>query len=149
VIDKNDETAFPVPIGQTGDDRCGMSLRDWFAGKAMEAKLISGDWGNYDESASDCYDIADAMMEARKAKDNAEAKNDSEDWKVKRIEFLRIVDWASSNGLDNMRACKSLARGGLDALDKIKPEALSEIKNCGVKTVEIIMDWKARKEAKQ
>jgi hypothetical protein len=71
MLDRNDETAFPVPIGQTGEDRCGMSLRDWFAGKAMEAKLISGDWhhGCDGQSASECYDIAASMMEAR-----AEAK---------------------------------------------------------------------------
>jgi hypothetical protein len=68
MINKNDETAFPVPIGQTGEDRCGMSLRDWFAGMAMEAKLISGDYmpGRKLESAIDCYDMADAMMKARK-----------------------------------------------------------------------------------
>jgi hypothetical protein len=120
-----------------------MSLRDWFAGKAMEAKLISGDWhhGCDGQSASECYDMAASMMEARKAKDNAE------DWKAKRTEFSRIVNWAWSNGLDNMRACKSLARGGLDSFDKITLNALSEVKNCGAKTAEIIMDWKARKEA--
>jgi len=68
LIDKNDETAFPVPIGQTGEDRCGMSLRDWFAGKAMEAKLISGDWNHFSSTTSpiECYQISDAMMEARK-----------------------------------------------------------------------------------
>ena len=66
MLDRNEETAFPVPIGQTTENHWGMSLRDWLAGKAMEAKLISGDWGNYDESSSDCYDISDAMMEARK-----------------------------------------------------------------------------------
>jgi hypothetical protein len=68
VLDKNDETAFPVQIGQTGEDRCGMSLRDWFAGKAMEAKLISGDYmpGRKLEGAIDCYKWSDAMMEARK-----------------------------------------------------------------------------------
>jgi hypothetical protein len=28
----DDETAFPVAIGQTAADSKGMSLRDWFAG---------------------------------------------------------------------------------------------------------------------
>lgn len=127
-----------------------MSLRDWFAGQALaslvkpyDVQYLHGNPTWLAIVASVSYRMADAMMEARKAKDNAE------DWKVKRTAFSRIVDWAWSNGLDNMRACKSLARGGLDAFDKIKPEALSEIKNCGVKTAEIIMDWKARKEAKQ
>ena len=128
-----------------------MSLRDWFAGKALEAKLTSCDYmlSRKLEGAIDCYYWADAMMEARKAKDNAETKDNAEDWKVKKADFLRIVNWALSNGLDNMRARKSLAKGGLDAFDKIKPEALSDIKNCGVKTAKIIMEWKARKEAKQ
>ena len=68
MIDKNDETAFPVPIGQTGEDRCGMSLRDWFAGKAMEGRIAHGDWDEYYPGtiANLCYRMADAMMEARK-----------------------------------------------------------------------------------
>tara|TARA_R110000868_G_scaffold84519_7_gene238229 strand:- start:471 stop:689 length:219 start_codon:yes stop_codon:yes gene_type:complete len=68
---RNEEAAFPVPIGQTDERQWGMSLRDWFAGKAMQAKLISGDWNwmhGGGESASDCYDLAEAMMKAREAK---------------------------------------------------------------------------------
>jgi len=74
VLDKNDEAAFPVPIGQTGEDRCGMSLRDWFAGKAL-ASLLEPDDVQYLHGnptrlalvASVAYQIADAMMGAREA----------------------------------------------------------------------------------
>ena len=57
-----------MPIGQTGEDRCGMSLRDWFAGMAMEAMIARGAWSLAYPilSAIDCYKWADAMMEARK-----------------------------------------------------------------------------------
>ena len=66
---RNEERAFPVPIGQTDERQWGMSLRDWFAGKAMEAKLLNEDWNwmhDGEMSASECYDLADAMMKARK-----------------------------------------------------------------------------------
>ncbi len=73
MIDKNDETAFPVPIGQTGEDRCGMSLRDWFAGMAMESLLEPDDVQYMDGTpnrrakvARIAYKMADEMMEARK-----------------------------------------------------------------------------------
>ena len=68
---RNEERAFPVPIGQTDERQWGMSLRDWFAGKAMEAKLLNEDWNwmhDGEMSASECYDLADAMMKAREAK---------------------------------------------------------------------------------
>ena len=64
MIDKNDETAFPVPIGQTGEDRCGMSMRDWFAGQVIPELLgLDETWTTVSRMA---YTIADAMLEARK-----------------------------------------------------------------------------------
>ena len=65
MLSRHDETAFPVPIGQTGEDRCGMSLRDWFAGMAMQA-MISRSGSN--AVALVAYDFADMMMSARKEK---------------------------------------------------------------------------------
>jgi hypothetical protein len=78
--------AFPMNAS-TGDPRdgvyCqnGMSLRDWFAGQALNGSLASQNpksfWafaGNPDETNSDeakkgiavlCYEIADAMLKAR------------------------------------------------------------------------------------
>lgn len=64
--------AFPyVPTdrsGQIGPSDPGMSLRDWFAGKAMHGLLAS--WGHHDvtdfsEIAIDAYTIADAMLQTR------------------------------------------------------------------------------------
>jgi hypothetical protein len=69
-------TAFPTSNGGSPDD--GMTLRDYFAAKAMRDVML--DWresrskdrsADYDEDLSlmarDCYAMADAMLEARKA----------------------------------------------------------------------------------
>ena len=47
----------------------GMSLRDWFAGKALEGQAHRFDHPhNHRELlAKDCYEIADAMLKARSA----------------------------------------------------------------------------------
>jgi hypothetical protein len=61
------EKAFPNPH-LTGDT--GMTLRDYFAAKAMQAILSTMAQGirpnDVPLMASDCYMVADAMMEARK-----------------------------------------------------------------------------------
>ncbi|MCW7764453.1 hypothetical protein [Photorhabdus luminescens] len=41
----------------------GMTLRDYFAAKAMSSIVLRDD--NYSEVACEAYDIADAMMKAR------------------------------------------------------------------------------------
>jgi hypothetical protein len=45
----------------------GMSLRDWFAGMALQGKAtrLSNPHEHRDILAADCYDIADAMLKAR------------------------------------------------------------------------------------
>ena len=46
----------------------GMTLRDYFASKAMQAELISGVClDEFPEHASRAYKMADAMLKARKA----------------------------------------------------------------------------------
>ena len=71
--------AFPIPLqpgqGWQGMAPCdGMTLRDYFAAKAMplgfEAFEPPDDFTRknyYDSFASDCYQIADAMLKARDA----------------------------------------------------------------------------------
>jgi hypothetical protein len=47
----------------------GMSLRDYFAAKAMQAQLARTTWGIEDDAtdmAQEAYTYADAMLEARK-----------------------------------------------------------------------------------
>ena len=46
----------------------GMDLRDYFAAQALNgvASITGVDWGGKAEVARVCYDLADAMMEARK-----------------------------------------------------------------------------------
>lgn len=65
--------AFPTqaictPAGDvmsSGDD--GMTLRDWFAGQALAGLLASDDGSTRENVAAEAYDIADAMIAARKA----------------------------------------------------------------------------------
>lgn len=81
----NGGPAFPVPPDQLFEigDRSqwlsanpGMSLRDWFAGQALQGWLASYPEsgfhpvksGNLDEVASEAYAMADAMLRARSKK---------------------------------------------------------------------------------
>jgi hypothetical protein len=43
----------------------GMTLRDYFAAKAMQACITSGRFHGYMDCASDSYKMADAMIVAR------------------------------------------------------------------------------------
>jgi hypothetical protein len=71
--DPNKVTAFPVPVGQTCDDFQGMTLRDYFAAKAMAALLawpgdesvLSWQEVGMNQLASQAYRYADAMIVAR------------------------------------------------------------------------------------
>ncbi|WP_369606241.1 hypothetical protein [Serratia marcescens] len=65
--------AFPM-LGNVGYNsewqlEEGMTLRDYFAAKAMSSLVISGlntdAWSDYDDMAGSAYSIADAMLKAR------------------------------------------------------------------------------------
>jgi hypothetical protein len=59
--------AFPNPHRT---DMLGMTLRDYFAAKAMQALCADPDWRQDmlpNETASAAYSLADKMMEARNA----------------------------------------------------------------------------------
>lgn len=67
------ESAFPVKMDM-GDgssiESMGMSLRDYFAAKAMQGILVNTErnefsFGKVDEIASKAYELADAMLRAR------------------------------------------------------------------------------------
>ena len=54
--------AFPTPY----NGRDGMTLRDYFAAKAMQADVMASAWsGDIDHTVTLAYKIADAMLEAR------------------------------------------------------------------------------------
>ena len=67
--------AFPVHPDMAGQLGCvpsssdaGMTLRDYFAAKAMQAILSNPDYGDEDSSlAGAAYYVADAMLKAREA----------------------------------------------------------------------------------
>lgn len=58
--------AFP----RSATDHChsqeGMTIRDYFAGKAIEALIVRG-WG-LEAASGKAYEIADAMLKAREVK---------------------------------------------------------------------------------
>ena len=63
----NDEAAFPhVETGETGC-RSGMTLRDYFAAKALSLRYGPRNTTMpFDELSKLCYQLADSMLEARK-----------------------------------------------------------------------------------
>jgi len=61
--------AFPLPHGaETIAGAEGMTLRDYFAAQAVEGICTNSALGNWSAKiiAREAYEIADAMMEARK-----------------------------------------------------------------------------------
>jgi hypothetical protein len=64
----NDTPAFPTPLQHSDwrEDYPGMTLRDYFAAKAMQA-LIDND-GLFVVIPAQAYAIADVMMKAREKK---------------------------------------------------------------------------------
>jgi hypothetical protein len=61
--------AFPCHPGIENSLYDGMTLRDYFAAKAMQGICASGpasEWSN-DRLSAEAYDLADEMLKARKA----------------------------------------------------------------------------------
>lgn len=59
-------TAFPHGYAAQARSMPGMSLRDWFAGQALVTGYVQHD-GSPDKIAEWAFQIADAMIAARKA----------------------------------------------------------------------------------
>lgn len=60
------QTFAPNTIEEYKRVQSGMTLRDYFAAKAMQGELASGDASRHAENiASRSYAIADAMLKAR------------------------------------------------------------------------------------
>jgi hypothetical protein len=72
---KNYEPAFPVQEAYSMSTDRGMTLRDYFAAKVMQAAISKN--GFYDDEkvfANWCYETADAMLSARSTKKARELK---------------------------------------------------------------------------
>ena len=62
------EPAFPANHFDLAENEHGMTLRDYFAAKAMQGLLSDGVGSLSDEELADwAYKLADAMMKAREA----------------------------------------------------------------------------------
>ena len=67
--------AFPVGLEAFGEDKTGMTLRDYFAAKVLQAQLsmpeiaiaISTNKITAQDICGSCYELADEMMKAREA----------------------------------------------------------------------------------
>ena len=59
--------AFPShgSMGEIAQE--GMTLRDYFAAKAMQGCIVAGRFQGYASCAADSYAMADAMLKAREA----------------------------------------------------------------------------------
>ena len=58
--------AFPVPVNAFNDME-GMTLRDYFAAKAMQSYVAHNKAYDFDDIAAMSYRTADAMLKARDA----------------------------------------------------------------------------------
>jgi len=72
VVSMKNEPAFPAMHYDLADNEHGMTLRDYFAAKAMQGfldQLIKQGWHSDDLEtvAETCYRMADAMLKAREA----------------------------------------------------------------------------------
>ena len=62
---EKNEPAFPTRFAQHTDSH-GMTLRDWFAGMALQGMLSDSAVRDIPEGfAATAYELADAMLEAR------------------------------------------------------------------------------------
>ena len=58
--------AFPSPTDGMLDNE-GMTLRDYFAAKAMQGCIAAGRFQGYASCAADSYAMADAMLKKRES----------------------------------------------------------------------------------
>ena len=70
MVNEHDESAFPVQVGNTIDDLRGMSMFDWFAGQALAGFNWEESGQKYSIDAQKCFDMADAMMNERKRRND-------------------------------------------------------------------------------
>jgi hypothetical protein len=61
-----DTPAFPVGLEAFGEDKTGMTLRDYFAAKAMQG-FMGSSWNvkSFEDMARKAYQLADAMMKEK------------------------------------------------------------------------------------
>jgi hypothetical protein len=63
----NDTPAFPTTLFEHGGESNGMTLRDYFAAKAMQGMMVEVHDPDCNYIAEVSYRMANAMMKAREA----------------------------------------------------------------------------------
>jgi hypothetical protein len=63
----SDIPAFPIKDFPYKESHDGLSMRDYFAAKAMQGLLASDVYAPKDKFAENAYAMADAMLKAREA----------------------------------------------------------------------------------
>ena len=66
-IKNNGGPAFPVPNLEFDSEFNGMTLRDYFAAKAMTV-LMQNEHSTFKDDAQYAYEVADVMLKARETK---------------------------------------------------------------------------------
>jgi hypothetical protein len=69
-MSKDSQAPQAFPYSGVGDElnySKGMTLRDYFAAKAMQSDLVGYDGEMWTRVAKHAYEMADAMLKARKA----------------------------------------------------------------------------------
>jgi len=61
------ESAFPIQDAYSVSTKQGMTLRDYFAAKAMQPLIVSFTVQDINWTSEQAYKIADAMLKAREA----------------------------------------------------------------------------------
>ena len=61
-------------------------------------------------------------------------------------EIKRCRIWASTNGLTNVAAIRSIGYAKISSFEDINEEVFLDVRLCGKKTTKIIMDWAASKK---
>jgi len=65
-MNKSDNGGSAFPSQRDDCDNEGMTLRDWFAGQALGGLLATNQTADVSSYAIASYELADAMIEARK-----------------------------------------------------------------------------------
>ena len=143
---KDGGPAFPRAGSDYVKAQEGMSLRDWFAGQALQGIVHRNPTGctTLRHSIKFAYQYADMMIAERERESKIETEREQ---RLRKSEdFSTCLKWAKENGLQDTRALKVIGRAGISDFSQITRVALEGVTQCGEKTIELIFRWKRSRE---